>query len=174
MTNADGTKKDEFAILSSIWILASNDENPLMTYQGIAYRLGINDILRIKKLISDHQEIFRLYVSKVQVNEWKQDMNAGKRLPGWIRDMEDPEKKEAAIMALTPEDIFRSQFRVVKNSPKTQIEVIQWGLEHIERLRKADLEERTTGLKFLEVWGALILSAINLVLLVLSVFNIVK
>ena len=173
MKNLSKKSFDVYGFLSSVWILASNDENPIMTYEGISHRLGVNNTPLVRSIIVDHQELFRLYVSPIQLMDWKDDMRQGKRLPGWIREMSKA-KMEEAINDLSGEDVFRSQFRVERDAPKTPIEVIQWGLEHIDRLRKADLEGKTTGLKFLEVWGALILSFINLVLLVLSVFNIVE
>ena len=40
------------------------------------------------------------------------------------------------------DDVFRSQFRTEKDALPSSLEVLSWGLQHIERLRKANLEAR--------------------------------
>lgn len=173
MEKAKVNVTDEFAILSSIWILASNDENPIMTYEGISHRLGVNNTPRVKKLITAHQELFRLFVSPMQLDEWKGDMLKGDRLPGWLREM-DKGIRNVKINDLTREDVFRSQFRVEKNASKTPIEVIQWGLEHIDRLRKANVERKTTIIKVFEILLPSLLGAANLALLIYQYSQLVK
>jgi len=50
---------EEFDILSSVWILACNDENPIITYKGIKHRLNIEDNYNLKKLILSRGDLFR-------------------------------------------------------------------------------------------------------------------
>ena len=45
--------------------------------------------------------------------------------------------------AIAAEDVFCSQFRVEAGTPKSLLEVIDWGLQYIERVRKANYEEIT-------------------------------
>lgn len=50
---------DVFDILSAIWILSCNDENPIMTYRSIKYRLGLPENYDAKGLIESRGELFR-------------------------------------------------------------------------------------------------------------------
>jgi hypothetical protein len=51
---------DEFAVLASLWILASNDENSLITYRGIEHRLNLSPAFDLRGLVRRHGELFRL------------------------------------------------------------------------------------------------------------------
>jgi len=72
----------------------------------------------------------------------------------WIRDIEDATLRQEKIDKLSRDDVFRNQFRAKKDSPPAQIEVIKWGLEHIDRLRKAGIEAREEQTK--KITGMLI------------------
>ncbi len=133
---------DELDILSAIWILACNDENPLISYEGIGYRLGLPSDYDVKGLICSRGEMFRRGVPVRRLETWKQEMRIGKHLPSWIRDIEAESERQAKIEALTIEDLFRSQFRAEVGAARSPIEIIEWGLEHINRLRKAGAEAR--------------------------------
>ena len=139
---------DEFDILSAIWILASNDEDSIITYEGIKYRLDLPEALDIRGLVQSHGELFRRRVTAHQLEELKRDMLAGKRLPSWIRDIKDPSDRNATIQKLATHDAFRSQFRTEENAPRSDIEIIDWGLQHIDRLRKASIEHREQKAKW--------------------------
>lgn len=145
---------DELDILSAIWILASNDENPIVTYEGIKYRLGLPDGYDVKSLIQSRGEMFRRGVPSRRLERWKLEMRANKHLPSWIRDIEDEKERKLKIEALTPDDMFRSQFRSEADAPRSPIEIIKWGLEHIDRLRKAGVEAREEKVK--RITGVLI------------------
>jgi hypothetical protein len=56
------------------------------------------------------------------------------------------------INALSSNDIFRSQFRAAKDAEKSQMEIIKWGLEHLDRLRKARAEARDASAKAWQIW----------------------
>jgi hypothetical protein len=133
---------DELDILSAIWILACNDENPIITYEGIKYRLGLPDGYDMKSLIQSRGEMFRRGVPSRHLERWKQEMRAGKHLPSWIRDIEDEQGRKSKVEALTSDDVFRSQFRSEADAPRSPIEIIKWGLEHVDRLRRAGIEAR--------------------------------
>lgn len=127
-------------VLSSIWILACNDYNPQITYQGIIHRLGLPQNFDVKNLVKKHGELFRRKTTTKLLTAWKDDMINGRRLPTWIEEIKEPEKRTEAINNLQITDVFRSQFRPRGDSPKSEIEIISWGLEHIERLRKSEME----------------------------------
>ncbi len=154
---------DVFDILSAAWILASNDENEMITYEGIKCRLNLPPQYDIKELIHSRGELFRKGVPKTRLQEWKDEMQKGIHLPTWIKDIGDITERTKVIENLTTDDIFRSQFRAGKDSPQSPIEIINWGLEHIERLRKASLDTREQSAKRWEIWIVLALGIINIV-----------
>jgi hypothetical protein len=133
---------DELDILSAIWILSCNDENPIITYEGIKHRLGLPVDYDVKSLVNSRGEMFRKYVTSRRLETWKQELRSGKHLPSWIRDIQDENKRKATIDALSPADVFRNQFRAGVGAPRSPIEIIDWGLQHIDRLRKASVEAR--------------------------------
>jgi hypothetical protein len=128
---------DDFDILSSIWIISCNDENPIMTYEGIKHRLNLNDDFNLKELISSRADLFRLKIPIDRLDVWKKDMLNGCHQPNWIKEIKDKESREKKINSFCPDDIFRNQFRTKSNSEKCPIEIIDWGLQHINRLRLA-------------------------------------
>jgi hypothetical protein len=141
---------EETGILSAIWILASNSETSLMNYKFIRHRMEIPTSFEVEKLISKHPELFRLKVPISRLNLLKQEMLAGKKMTAWLMDISDENERKKAIESLTPEDCFRSQFRTESDAPRSPIEIIDWGLQHIERLRKAKLEEKEIRWKWLK------------------------
>jgi len=58
-------------ILSSIWVLASNDENPQITYEGIRYRLGLPDDFDVRTLVQSRGELFRQQIQQKQLDSWQ-------------------------------------------------------------------------------------------------------
>lgn len=158
-----------YDILTSIWILACNDENPQMTYEGIKYRLGLNDNLDIKALVLSRGELFRKQTQLSQLKVWKEEMHKEKtRIPSFIRDITDISERKKKIDSLTITDVFRSQFRPDANSPRSEIEIINWGLEHIDRLRKAELDsdhERT------RIFTSILLPLLPTIIAVIALIN---
>lgn len=157
MSNSSQNDIDEAAILSAIWILACNDENPFLLYSSTRFRLGLPESYDLEELIKRHGELFRQKCPEFRLEEWKQDMLKGNRQPLWIREIKDNKERKALINSLEPKDVFRSQFRANANAPRSEINIIDWGLEHIERLRKAEIEAREgKWKKWKEVWIPLI------------------
>lgn len=133
---------DDLDIISAAWILTCNDENSIITYDGVRYRLGLPDHFDVKQLIASRVELFRHGITTRRLEMWKEEMRNGKHLPSWIRDTDDEEKRATMIEALTRDDVFRSQFRSEAGAPRSSIRVIDWGLQHVDRLRKATVEAR--------------------------------
>lgn len=76
----------------------------------------------------------------------------GSRLPSWLRRLPEAERS-AAIDRLTVDDFFRSQFRTQAGAARSPIEIVDWGLKHIDRLRAAELEKREAPLRrWTSVW----------------------
>ncbi len=55
-------------------------------------------------------------------------------------------------MSTQPSDVFSSQFRVRSNAPPSDLKIIDWGLEHIEKLRKLKLENKKVNLNWIKEW----------------------
>lgn len=151
---------DDFGLLSAIWILSCNDQIPYMTYEGIKQRLGLPPEYDVRGLIAGHGELFRARVPNERLNEWKKEMLAGQRLPSWIREKAESQDRRAAIEGLRPEDLFRNQFRTEANAPRADLEVIRWGLEHVESLRSVQVELREARIKKWTSMGIPVLSII--------------
>jgi hypothetical protein len=166
---------EELDIVSAIWILASNDETSLITYEGIRYRLGLSPDFDVRKLVQKRGELFRAGARRSHLEGWRNEMLAGRQLPSWIRAITDSAEREKTIRALTVNDVFRSQFRASGSADgppwradRSPIEVMKWGLEHIDRMRKAKLEARETTAKSWQMWlvfGAAVLSIATQILI---------
>jgi len=167
MTNKKSDITNQYDILCSIWIIASIDENPLITYEGLKYRLGLPDSFDVKSLVHSRSELFRKTTPQNRLDTWKNDMRNGNRLPSWIKIVENDEERKNKIENLSVNDVFRSQFRIGQNSPKSDMEIIKWGLEHIERLRNAELDTKKGRIGF---WSTVIIPALSIIIAGLSIF----
>lgn len=141
-----------FDVLSGVWILASNDENPIMTYQSVNYRLGLSADYPLKELVKSRGELFRIGVPDWRLNRWKSQMLEGKHLPSWVRDIENEADRMEVIRSLSSDSVFRSQFRVESTAKKSPIDTLDWGLRHIDRLRRASLESKAQTAKSWQMW----------------------
>ncbi len=161
--------RDKFDVLSAVWVLACNDPISIMSYNGIKFRLKLSTDYDIESLIEERGEFFRPGIPSRRLEEWKTAMQlqVSKR-PAWIRDLEDEASQLEAINALSVDDVFRSQFRTEKDAPPSTLEVLGWGLQHIERLRKANLEAREEVIKRWQLWSVIILSVVNIVVTLLK------
>ena len=159
-------KTDDLDILSAIWILSCNDENPIITYKGIVARLDLPDAYDIKALVRSRRELFRPGVLNSRLLAWKERMQNGKGRPSWITEIKDVAAQVKAIADLTTDDVFRNQFRVEDNAAKCDIEIMDWGLNHIDRLRKSAAEESEARVK---KWSSVVIPFLSLLLAFLSV-----
>jgi hypothetical protein len=160
--NSSATVPDEFAVLSAIWILACNDETPVITYRSIRHRLNLPEDFDVAALVRSHGELFRLKIPPSRLKAWQDEMKRGEHMPSWIREATGIARIQL-IDALKPEDGFRSQFRAELNAPKSAVTVIEWGLTHIERLRKARSEAREATAKSWQMWLVLAASLLGVV-----------
>jgi hypothetical protein len=142
---------DDLDTVSAIWILASNDENPLITYKGIVHRLGLPDSYDVRAIVASRPELFRTGAIDARINGWKASLRSGKSIPGWLKALDDA-TRSAAIEALSSGDIFRSQFRAHSGAERSPIEIIKWGLEHLDRLRKAKADANDASVKRWQMW----------------------
>jgi hypothetical protein len=161
---------EDLDIVSAIWILACNDEISLMTYNGIRDRLGLPDDYDVAPSIRKRAELFRPGAGQRQLDAWKSEMRQNRHRPGWIRRLPDEAARLAAIEALTPKNVFRSQFRTIENSERSALPVIQWGLEHIDRLRKARVEARAAAATSSQMWLVFGVSVAGIITQVLLAF----
>jgi hypothetical protein len=143
---------EELDLISAVWILASNDENHLITFEGIRERLGLEENFDVNGLVLRHRELFRPGAPPGELEEWQASMRNESRLPTWIKLINDKPKRLSAIDGMSQKDVFRSQFRASRGAPKSQVEIVSWGLEHIDRLRKSRIDARDASAKSWQMW----------------------
>jgi hypothetical protein len=95
-------------------------------------------------------------------------MLLGQHLPSWIRAIEDENIRREKIQSLTPDDVFRSQFRAEPKASRSPIEIIDWGLQHIDRLRKAGSEAREEKAK---KWTNLWMPLASIILVLVTIVS---
>ncbi|AMN44208.1 hypothetical protein [Rhodoplanes sp. Z2-YC6860] len=160
------SRTDDLDVLSGIWILSCNDDNPIMTYRGIAHRLGLSDEYDVKAVVKNRPELFRHGILKSRLNIWKDQLRSGKNRPSWIVEIRDKAAQEKAIDDLGRDDIFRNQFRAQEAAPRCDVEIIDWGLQHIDRLRKAAAEEKESKSR---KWTSIIIPLASLLVAAASI-----
>jgi hypothetical protein len=166
--------RDVFDILSALWIIASNDTNPLIAYEGIKHRLNLPVGYELEELVQKRGELFRNHISLHSLEEWKAVLLANpSSRPSWIHTLGDESFQKTKIESLTVNDAFQSQFRGASGDPsRSPIEIVDWGLQHIERLRKASLETREESIKRWQLWSVLIISVTNIIItIVVAIFK---
>jgi hypothetical protein len=162
---------EELDLLSAVWILASNDENHLLTFEGVRERLALSAQYDVRTLVLKRRELFRPNAPPGELEEWKNAMRAGSRLPAWIRQLDEPAQRQA-IDALSDKDVFRSQLRPGRNAPVSSIQVVSWGLEHLDRIRKSRIAARDATAKSWQMWLVFGIGVANIVVsIVLAVLK---
>jgi hypothetical protein len=154
---------EELDLMSAIWILASKDENHLITYEGIRDRLGLPAGYDVRGLVLKRRELFRPGAPPRELDEWKTDMRHGSRLPTWIKNIQNADEKNRTIDNLADDDIFRSQFRTVAHAPPSDISVVSWGLDHLDRIRKGKIASLEATAKSWQMWLLFWVSIANIV-----------
>ena len=153
---------NEFDVLSGVWIFACNDEKPIITYRGLIYRLQLQPDYPIRELVSSRGDLFRRGVPKPRMERYKERMGGSKSMPSWLRAIPDESERMKAIDDLSPDDVLRSQFRTEKDAPQSDLGTIEWGLAHIDRLRKASLEAKSQKHLQLQMWLVLLVGLLNI------------
>lgn len=143
---------EKLDLISAVWILASNDENHLITYEGIRERLGLDKDFDVIGLVCSRRELFRPGAPLSELEEWRSAMRNNSRLPTWIKVIPDDAERLKAIDGLSQEDVFRSQFRANRGSSKSDVQIVSWGLEHIDRLRKSKIASWEASAKSWQMW----------------------
>lgn len=154
---------EELDLVSAVWIFASNDENHLISYEGIRERLGLDSGYDVKGLVLRRRELFRPGAPSGELEEWQASMRKGSRLPTWIKLIDEDSKRLSAIDGLSQNDIFRSQFRTIRGSQKSEPSVLNWGLEHIDRIRKSKISSQEATVKSWQMWLVFITAVANIV-----------
>lgn len=162
---------EELDLISAVWILASNDENHLVTFEGIRERLGLSAQTDVRALVLKRRELFRPGAPPGELESWKADMRNGARIPKWIALIKDPAKRGSTIEDLSAEDVFRSQFRIGLRAPVSQIQVVTWGLEHLDRIRKGRIASREASAKSWQMWLVFAVAVANIII---SLFTLWK
>ena len=72
---------DDLDLLSAIWILASNDDNPLITYRGLTFRLGLPNSFDVRAIVRSRPEMFRPGVLPSRLEKWKVQLREGRNVP---------------------------------------------------------------------------------------------
>lgn len=156
--------RDTLDTLSAIWILASNDDNPEISYKGLRYRLHLEKDVDERQLVAKHGELFRLKVPEARLKKLKTKYLKGEGLPAWLQEKPEGKQRDDAINGLTIDDFFRSQFRAGLGAPRSPITLVEWGLQHIDRIRKAELEAHDAQIRRLSsVWIPLFSALIALI-----------
>jgi hypothetical protein len=137
----DTSEIDHYTVLSAIWVFACNDERALISYRGIRHRLSLPTSYPVEEIIRDRAELFRLRAPLTQLAAYKEFLRSGQKGPSWLALAKSREEKLQMIDGLEPEDFFRSQFRTEPDAPRSSLEILKWGLEHIERLRTKDVQK---------------------------------
>ncbi len=122
-------------------------------YEVVENRISPPASINVRQLVHSRGELFRRTIPPHRLEVWKQEMLKGKHLPSLLRDIEDESLRKKKIEALTSSDVFTNQFRVDSSdkAPLTQLEILDWGLKHIDRLREARTEKREESYK---KWGS--------------------
>jgi hypothetical protein len=92
-----GDYADELDILSATWILAGNDENPIITYAGIKRRLGLSDDYDMKGVVRRHPELFRRGIPEGRLGKWRQKLLLRKESLAWFRESESTEQRNSVV-----------------------------------------------------------------------------
>lgn len=143
---------EELDLVSAIWILASRDENHLITYEGIRDRLGLPAGFDVRAIVMRRRELFRPGAPLRELAEWKEAMRNGHRIPQWIKQIDDGAARTARIEGLGPQDMFRSLFRTQEKAPASPIEIVTWGLDHLDRLRKGRIASHEAAAQSWQMW----------------------
>ncbi len=161
------SQEDRLDLVSATWILASNDDNPEISYRSLRQRLDLSMDVDERRLVASHPELFRLHIPQTRLEQLKERYRLGKEIPLWLRQL-PKEQQTSAIEELTTEDFFRSQFRAQEDASRSPIEIIEWGLQHIDRLRTAAAEFREEKIRR---WSLLWTPIVSLLIAFLSLLG---
>ena len=148
---------DDLDVVSAMWIFACNDDSPIITYEGVKYRLNLPADFDVKRLVRGHGDLFRPTAPTSELEAWKEELRGGpekppKGVPSWILALPTKEARLQIIDAITRDDVFRSQFRTELEAKRSDLTMLNWGLERLDRTRKARAESRESAERQWQMW----------------------
>lgn len=146
--------------LISIWTFSCVTSNPKIAYESLVYRYDFQTIDEAKNLVKTFKEMFlpgiitsELESIKAQFQTENAKDDKVNDLPAWLINKGDAATREPIIQALDKDSFFSSQVRFSDTIPPSSVEVLKWGIEHIERFRKEKKEKQEKRKKDIkEMW----------------------
>ncbi len=134
-------KEKELDFIASVWTFACVTKNAKVEYKNIDHRYK-KQFGDSKKVIDSHRILFlegRVDPGELIKIKWLLLLSRPAWLIEWAKESKQTEY--AAISNLQSEDFFSTQDRFLDTTPPSPVEVLKWGLEHIERLRNKKKED---------------------------------
>jgi hypothetical protein len=97
-----------------------------------------------------------------RLKAWKELLGDPRHRPSWLLALPASERA-AAIDGLTPDDCFRSQFRAEDGSQRSGLDVIEWGLKHLDRVRTTMVKWDEGIAKSWQMWLTIGLTLTNII-----------
>jgi hypothetical protein len=117
--------------LFATWILACNDEQPIIFYKSLAERLGCDNTDDLREMVKNHRELFRP-MKEATLNKYKKHyMDKPHCFPKVLNT--NNESVEDAWRHITTEDAFTSQFRRKPDEKKSSDDLRDWGVNYIQK-----------------------------------------
>lgn len=85
-TKRGAISTENLDLISAIWMFACNDQDTILTYKGVAYRLNKN-VTEMKALVKSRAELFSTVVNARWLADWKHWVKAGKHYPAWVLEL---------------------------------------------------------------------------------------
>jgi hypothetical protein len=157
-STATEKKWQEAGTVWSIWMMASQDQTPFLSYQSVASRLygpiREGEVLtarvdEVRNLVGRWRELFRPSAHPKDFEEWKHKLDESFTrvqkeeppvgpYPEWLLDLSVPDQE--AQLAKLKQSVFRSQLRIRQGAGKSPPEDIKFGLDYIDSMRSALLD----------------------------------
>lgn len=151
--------------LLSIWIKASNDEQPIMFYKSCNQNLDFKSVEEVKQLISNNRELFRP-LSQKTLDKYK-DYYRGHidQFPNNLVNVN--EEPIQVVEGLNRDCGFTSQFRRKPDDQKSPKETIEMGVNYISKKWELEVNSLETRDRY---WGSLIIPVLALLVAILTIF----
>lgn len=133
-------KKDSpeyFKILSAIWMISNTEECPLILYKQLYISLKISESIDLKGIIQDNREFFKHGSNQKELDIMKTIWKRDGLNPDYLKTSQKSEEVNNNIDKIGTDDVFKSYFRISGCNEKTSIEIINWGVNHIDKLQQA-------------------------------------
>lgn len=156
-------KTTKWGNLFAIWIMASNEKQPIMFYRSLMEKLYFKNEEELREMISNNRELF-WPMSEAVIKFFKKHYKANHDFcPRWMSDGKTHEEIDATIDLLQSNDAFTCQFRRNVDDPRCSDEIREWGSNYIEKKWNLEVKANEELHRF---WGTLI-PAISIIATVL-------